>query len=399
VPAIARGPFRGLPREVAVLSAVSFTVALGYGIVAPAIPEFAHQFGVSAAAAASVISAFALMRVAGALPAGRLVDRFGEHTIMAAGIAIVAVSSLLAGFAQNFTELIILRGVGGLGSAMFSVSAQTLLLVTVPAAQRGRASGLYSGGFLLGGISGPAVGGLVAAWSLRAPFLIYGALLVVPVVIAAIALPDAPRRDVTGARPIRTLAALATALRSRAYRAAALATFADNFAAIGVRSAIVPLFVHAVLHRSPVWTGIGFLAFAAANAAALLPAGRVADTLGRRPVVVTGCAATACGMVMLAVLPGLAGYLVALGVSGLGSGLLDVAPAAMVGDIIEGQGGALVASYQMAGDAGSVTGPVAAGYLVDTVSYAAAFELAGGVLGLAAVLGLFAPETRRPPVG
>ena len=71
----------------------------------------------------------------------------------------------------------------------------------------------------------------------------------------------------------------------------------------------------------------------------------------------------------------------------------------MVGDIIEGQGGALVASYQMAGDAGSVTGPVAAGYLVDTVSYAAAFELAGGVLGLAAVLGLFAPETRRPPVG
>jgi MFS family permease len=273
------------------------------------------------------------------------------------------------------------------------------LLVTVPATQRGRASGLYSGGFLLGGISGPAVGGLVAAWSLRAPFLIYGALLVVPTLIAAVALPDGPRRDVTSARPVHVLALLASALRSRAYRAAAAANFADGFAAMGVRSAIVPLFVHAVLHRSALWTGIGFLAFAAANAVALLPSGRVADTLGRRPVIVTGCAATACGMVMLAVLPGLAGYLIALAVSGLGSGLLDVAPAAMVGDIIEGQGGALVASYQMAGDAGSVTGPVAAGYLVDTVSYAAAFELAGGVLALAAVLGLFAPETRRPPVG
>jgi MFS family permease len=399
VPAPQRGPFRGLPPQVGVLTAIAFTVALGYGIVAPAIPEFAHQFGVSAAAAASVVSAFALMRVVGALPAGRLVDRFGEHMIMAVGIAIVAVSSLLAGFSQSFTELIILRGVGGLGSAMFSVSAQTLLLVTVPATQRGRASGLYSGGFLLGGISGPAVGGLVAAWSLRAPFLIYGALLVVPTLIAAVALPDGPRRDVTSARPVHVLASLASALRSRAYRAAAAANFADGFAAMGVRSAIVPLFVHAVLHRSALWTGIGFLAFAAANAVALLPSGRVADTLGRRPVIVTGCAATACGMVMLAVLPGLAGYLIALAVSGLGSGLLDVAPAAMVGDIIEDQGGALVASYQMAGDAGSVTGPVAAGYLVDTVSYAAAFELAGGVLALAAVLGLFAPETRRPPVG
>ena len=69
VPHSTRRIFRGLPREVAILSAVSFTVALGYGIVAPSIPAFARQFGVSTAAAASVISAFALMRVVGALPA------------------------------------------------------------------------------------------------------------------------------------------------------------------------------------------------------------------------------------------------------------------------------------------------------------------------------------------
>ncbi|MGH3262569.1 MAG: MFS transporter, partial [Trebonia sp.] len=170
------------------LSAVSFTVALGYGIVAPAIPAFARQFDVSVLAAASVISAFALMRVLGALPAGRLVDRFGEPRVMAAGIAVVAVSSVLAGFSGSFAQLLVLRGIGGLGSAMFSVSAQALLLASVPAAQRGRASGLYSGGFLLGGISGPAAGGLVTAWSLRAPFFLYGGLLLVPTVIAAVAL-------------------------------------------------------------------------------------------------------------------------------------------------------------------------------------------------------------------
>ena len=184
-----------MPAEVAILTAVSFTVALGFGIVAPDIPAFARQFGVSTASAASVVSAFALLRVVGALPAGRLVDRFGEHRVMATGIAVVAVSSVLAGLSGSFAQLIVLRGIGGLGSAMFSVSAQTLLLVSVPDDQRGRASGLFSGGFLVGGISGPAVGGLLAAWSLRAPFFVYGGMLVVPAVIAAAVLRDPPRRD------------------------------------------------------------------------------------------------------------------------------------------------------------------------------------------------------------
>jgi MFS transporter, DHA1 family, multidrug resistance protein len=394
VPGTRGGPFRGLPREVAILTAISFTVALGYGVVAPAIPEFAREFGVSAAAAASVVSAFALMRVIGALPAGRLVDRFGEHKVMAVGIAIVAVSSLLAGFSRSFGQLLVLRGIGGVGSAMFSVSTQTLLLVIVPGEQRGRASGLYNGGFLLGGISGPVLGGFVAAWSLRAPFIIYGGLLVVPGIIAALMLPDAPRRTIAAARPVRLVAAIARAARSSAYRAAAATNLADGFTAMGVRSAIVPLYVRAVLHRSALWTGVGFLVFAALNATALLPGGRAADTFGRRPIMIAGCTVTAGGLLMLAFLPDLGGYLAALAVAGLGSGLLDVAPAAMIGDIMAGQGGTLVASYQMAGDTGSVTGPVAAGYLVDTVSYAAAFELAAGVLGLAAVLGLFAPETR-----
>ena len=52
-----RGPFRDLPREVPILTAISFTVALGFGIVAPDIPAFGRHFGVSTAAAASVVSA------------------------------------------------------------------------------------------------------------------------------------------------------------------------------------------------------------------------------------------------------------------------------------------------------------------------------------------------------
>jgi MFS family permease len=402
VPRSHRGPFRDLPREVAILTAVSFTVALGFGIVAPDIPAFARHFGVSTAAAAGVVSAFALMRIVGALPAGRLVDRFGEPVVMTVGIAIVAVSSIVAGFSGSYAELIILRGVGGLGSAMFGVSAQTLLLVSVPSEQRGRASGLFAGGFLVGSISGPALGGLIAAWSMRAPFIIYGAMLIVPAVIAAAVLRDGSHRRAGPHAPARrAFAEIGRALKDAAYRAAAAANLADGFAAIGVRSAIVPLFVRDVLHRSAVWTGIGFGVVAVLNAATLLPGGRLADRLGRRPVIVAGCLVSGGGLVMLALLPGLGGYLAALAVFGLGSGLLDVGPAAMIGDILGSRGGTVVASYQMAGDIGTVTGPVTAGYLVDIASYRAAFGLAAGVLGLAAALGLMAPETRwrDRPVG
>jgi MFS family permease len=392
-----RGPFADLPREAAILSAVSFTVALGFGIVAPAIPAFARQFGVSVAAAASVISAFALMRVVFALPAGRLVDRFGTRRVMAIGIAVVAASSILAGFSQSFAQLLVLRGVGGLGSAMFSVSAQALLLASVPSGQRGQASGLYTGGFLLGGITGPALGGIVAAWSLRAPFFLYGALLVVPAVIATVTLAPAARpvtrQPAVGHR--ESLAVLAGALRSRAYQAVAAVNLADGFAVLGIRGAIIPLFVRDSLHRSATWTGIGFLVFAAMNGAALLPAGRVADTLGRRPVMVAGCAISAAGLLLLAVLSGPWAYLGALAVAGAGSGLLDVAPSAMLGDLLSSrarQGGILVAFFQMAGDVGAVTGPVVAGLLVDSASYPAAFGLAAGVLIVAGLLALLATE-------
>lgn len=385
-----------MPREVPILTAVSFTVALGYGIVAPAIPAFARQFGVSTAAAASVISAFALMRVVGALPAGRLMDRFGGKTIMAAGIVVVAVSSLLAGFSRSFEQLLILRGSGGLGSAMYTVSAQALLLGEVPGRQRGQASGVFSAGFLLGGIGGPAVGGLIAAWSLRAPFIIYGCLLAVPAVITVVAVRDTrPRPAVSGKPEDPPLTKSAHhERRGRAYLAAASGTFADGFAALGMRSAIVPLFVREILHRSPLCTGIGFLLFAVLNATALFPGGRAADRLGRRPVIIAGCVTAAAGMMVLALLPTLAGCLAGLAITGLGSGLLDVAPAAMIGDLMRGPGGMQVASYQMAGDAGSVTGPIAAGLLVDSASYEAAFGLGAAVLAVAGLLVVSAPETR-----
>jgi DHA1 family multidrug resistance protein-like MFS transporter len=113
----------GLPREVSVLAAIAFCVALGFGIVIPAIPLFARTFGVSALAASAVISVFAAMRLVSSPAAGWAVDRVGERVVMSTGLAIVGLSSLAAGLATDFMQLLVLRGVGGTGSAMFTISA------------------------------------------------------------------------------------------------------------------------------------------------------------------------------------------------------------------------------------------------------------------------------------
>lgn len=396
--AVRPGPLRDLPREVAVLMAVAFCVALGFGIVAPAIPKFAREFGVGRAAAGAVISAFAFMRVVSAMASGRVVDRFGERLVLATGIGIVAVSSALAGLAQSYAQLIVLRGVGGLGSAMFSVSAQSLLLRSVPSHQRGRASGVFAGGFLLGGITGPALGGVVTGISIRLPFFLYAGTLTVAGLVGLIALRGTVLASRHSAEREVQHTSLATALRNPAYRAALVAIFADGWAVMGVRAALIPLFVGDVLHRTPFWTGIGFMLVAAVNGAVLFPAGRFADSRGRKSVLAVGCLVSAVGMATLALVPNLAGYLLGLALFGFGSGLLDVGPAAVVGDVVKGRGGSVFAAYSVAGDTGTVTGPIVAGSLADT-SYAAAFGVTGGVLAVASVFAAVAPETRSREAG
>lgn len=394
---ISAGPLRGLPPEVAVLAAVAFFVAAGFGIVAPAIPLFARSFGVSRTAAGAVVSAFALMRLSSALGVGRLVNRIGERIVLGTGIAIVAVSSALAGFASDYVQLLVLRGAGGIGSAMFSVSANSLLIGLTTSSQRGRAIGAFSGGFLVGGIAGPGLGGLITGWSLRAPFFLYAGTLAAAGAVGLALLPRRGQHSAgNSAGPQPPTLTVGQAVRMPAFRAAAFANLADNWASLGVRAAIVPLLVLEVLHRSPIWTGIGLTVFTGGNVATLLLGSRLADRRGRRPVLLAGCLGSAAGCLLLVPAGSLWLFLVAMVVFGAGSGLLDVAPGAMLGDVIGGRGGTVVATYQMAGDVGSLSGPLIAGFLADTAGYGWAFALTAAVLVLAAGLGARAPETLTP---
>ena len=386
--------WRGLPGEVRALSGVAFMVALGFGLVAPALPLFAREFGVGKAAAGAVVSAFAFMRLAMAPFVGRLVNAFGERVMLATGIAVVAVSSLLAGFAQNYWQLLVLRGAGGVGSVMFSVSAASLLIRVTPDHQRAQAQGVWAGSFLIGMIAGPAVG-TFASLSLRAPFFIYAGTLVVAGLLGLGALRHS---ELAAAQSSRTAPLeLATALRNRAYLAALAAAFAGDFALVGARSAILPQFVTDRLGLGSGWVYAAFLVVSIVSGLLLLPVGRIADTRGRRPVIIVGLLVGAAGFLLLTGLQFAVGLLCGAALLGVAGAADSVAPGAVMGDVVAGRGGTVVAVFQMSGDLGAVLGPVVAGWIADGGGYAASFLVSALVCAAPVLAVLRAPETLRRP--
>ena len=386
-----------LSREVIVLGIIAFFVMVGFGVVIPVLPVFIRSFHVGYTEVGAVVSAFALMRFVASPFVGKLINLSGERTILAIGIGIVAVSSAMVGLAQTYLEVLILRGVGGIGSAMFSISAMTLLLGTTAPAIRGRAVGFYQGGFLIGGMAGPAIGGLLAVISLRAPFFFYAGTLVVAGGVGLAFLRPASRavkeNDKEVPIPFRVV------LSDTRFRAACLANFASGWASMGVRSALIPILVVELLHKEELWTGIAFAIAAVVQTISLGPAGKFVDTVGRKPAIIGSYAAAAAIMMAIPFAGNIVVLIVLLSLFGIAAAFMGTAPAASVGDAAGSRGGQPVAVFSAISDLGAIVGPLAAGALLDAFSYPAAFGSAVILLLVASVYALRMPNKTNTVAG
>lgn len=379
------GPGAEVPQQIKVLIAAAFVIAVGYGIVAPVLPQFASSFGVGLAAASAVISAFALCRLVFAPASGVAVNRLGERPTYLIGLLVVAVSSAATAFAQTYWQLLLFRGLGGIGSTMFTVSAMGLIVRLAPPQLRGRISGYYATSFLLGGILGPVIGGLLAGFGMQAPFIVYAVALLIASAVVYVRLKGETISG-RGSRNAQPPMRFREALDVGAYRSALVSSFATGWTAQGVRVALIPLLAVQLVGEGPQVAGLALALFAVGNAVALTVTGRLTDRMGRKPLIITGLLVCAAATAGLGLMTTVAGFVALSLIAGMGAGTLNPGQQASVADVIGPQrsGGKVLSSYQMASDAGQILGPVLAGALADGWGFGWAFGVSGALMVVAA---------------
>lgn len=352
------------------LLAISITVALGFGMVIPVLPLLAESFGVGLAAIGLVQLVFGLTRFSFGLVGGLVVDRFGERASTMTGLLIVAVSSYAAGFSTSFPQLVLARGFGGAGSALFIAGLMNRILRIIEPAAMGRATGAFRSSFLVGIAAGPVLGGLVAQrFGVAAPFHFYATGLLAATVIAYVVMGgEAAKFRRERRSPLEALKAAKPLLRDLRYVTALFATFVGWWTLSGPSHIVGVVFAKNRLELSSDQIGLAITMLAVGEMLILWVAGRASDRYGRRAVLVPSLAVVAGATFLMGQIEGVPWAFFPLMIL-IGAGIAAGGTAAgglLADSIPEGGSGAAVGVNQMAGDLGYLIAPSLIGAVAES---------------------------------
>jgi EmrB/QacA subfamily drug resistance transporter len=142
-------------------------------VVNVALPVLQSELGASVAEAQWIVESYALTLAALMLAGGSLGDRLGRKRVFSAGVAFFGLASIWCGLASDISQLIIARGVQGVGAALLVPGSLALISANFDKDKRGQAIGTWSGFTAIAAGIGPLLGGwLVENFSWRWIFLI-----------------------------------------------------------------------------------------------------------------------------------------------------------------------------------------------------------------------------------
>jgi EmrB/QacA subfamily drug resistance transporter len=147
------------------LAAAQFVVVLDASIVNVALPSIGRDLHFSQENLSWVVNAYTLVFGGFLLLGGRMADLLGRRRVFTAGLILFAVASLLGGLSQNETQLIAARALQGLGAAILSPAALSILTTTfAEGAERNRALGVWGAVAGSGGAVGVLLGGVLTQY-------------------------------------------------------------------------------------------------------------------------------------------------------------------------------------------------------------------------------------------
>jgi EmrB/QacA subfamily drug resistance transporter len=188
----------------AVVCVAMAAVMSSVGSLNVALPSIGRATHASQSELAWIVDAYALVFAALLLPAGMAGDRFGRRRTLIAGLAIFGLAAATAMTATSAGELIVLRGLAGVGAALVMPATLSTITATFPPEQRMKGVATWAAVAGAAGISGLLVSGMMlAVFSWRSVFVANVILAVVAFVgtvrfVPESAKPGAPRLDVVG---------------------------------------------------------------------------------------------------------------------------------------------------------------------------------------------------------
>jgi MFS family permease len=377
-------------------SAMIFFDVAFFAAIAPLLPGYVSDLGLSKAQAGILSAAYAAGTLVASLPAGFLASRVGPRRSVICGLLLLGVSSLVFGQVDAIVPLDAARFTQGIAGALIWAGALTWLITAAPEESRGSVIGTALGTAVAGALLGPALGALAASIGAE---LVFGSVLIVTVGLAYAAwqLPEVLAPERQSLREVVATLLSKPILDGAAFVAAPSVMF-------GAIEVLVPLRIDSLGGGHGVIAG-GFIVGAALEAMLAPIAGRLSDRIGRRTPYVVGLAICALAMIAIAIAQTLGTVLAALIVASLGAGLCFAPALTLLSDLAESsrlhQGFAAGLS-NMAWASGQVVGGVGGG-VVASLTGNAIPSIAIAALLLATVAYAFRslapPVTTRPAEG
>src|SRR5690606_6132236 len=162
----------GQRKKITILMVNMFIAIASFGIIVPILPAYLVSINQGGTAAGLMIAIFAGAQLLFSPLGGKWADVYGPRKVIILGLSLLTVSMLMFYATDSIWILYASRIVGGIGDAFLVPGIFTYVAGITTSAQRAKATGLVTASMSLGLVIGPGIGGFLADFDLKLPFLV-----------------------------------------------------------------------------------------------------------------------------------------------------------------------------------------------------------------------------------